>query len=105
MPQYTIDDVPECFPPVLERIEDLFNATAVIDDFDDEWLHFHIPGLADRYAVLKIEAKHDVVLPGSDLQNYQILCASTNSGGKGLWIHSLADSSDGDDYLSGVWFF
>ncbi len=105
MSRYSVVDVPAAFPPVLARIEALFGRPVVIDDFDDEWLHFHIPGLTDRYAILKIEAAHDTVLPGADLENYQILCASTRAGGRGLWIHSLADSWDGDDYLPGVWFF
>jgi hypothetical protein len=102
---YAVDDVPDDFSPVLQRIESLFDKPVVIDDFDEEWLHFHIPGLTDRYVIVKIETRHDVILPGSELQDYQILCASTRAGGLGLWIHSLADLPDRDDYLSGVWFF
>ena len=105
MSAYTMDEVPECFSRIIERIEGLFGKSVVIDDFDGEWFHFHIPGLTDRYAILKIETKHDEILPGSDLQDYQILCASTRAGGRGLWIHSLVDLCYRDDYLPGVWFF
>jgi hypothetical protein len=97
--------VPDYFARVLQRIESLFDKPVVIDDFDEEWLHFHIPGLIDSNVIREIEARQDDILPGSELHDHQILCASTPADGRGLWIHALDGLPDRDDYLSGVWFF
>ncbi len=78
MSRLTIEDTPGYFRAVLERISDLFARPIVVDHFDDEWVHFHLPGIADRYALTKIEANRDAVLPREDFSDLRVLCASNS---------------------------
>src|SRR5208283_4835919 len=100
-----ISSLPDYFQPVMQRIVDVFGQEVVIESFDDEWVHFSIPGMIDQDAIITLEAKHNEVLPNRALFDFQILCAWNGAQGRGLWLHYLPKSEAPTDYRSGVWFY
>lgn len=105
MSTYEIVDVPEYFQPILERIEELLNAWVIVDDYDEEWVHFHVPDIVDRYAIVAIEKNNKKILLGDERKEFQILCPYSNSSGEGLWLHYLCDPVTQGEYRAGAWFF
>jgi hypothetical protein len=105
MAHYNIEEVPEYFQPIIEQIEELFDAWVIIDDYDDEWLQFHIPSLVDRYVITKIEKNIKTVLVGDEQKTFQILCAWSPADGEGLLLHYLEDPIARGEYRAGAWFY
>lgn len=105
MSRYAISDLPDAFQPVMERIVAVLSQEPVVESFDDEWVHFSFRSLANKYAILKLEARHDEVLPDEDFGDFQILCPSSRAQGGGLWLHYLPEADAPSDYLPGVWFY
>ena len=103
--EYEIADVADYCQPILERIEELFDAWVVVDDYDDEWVQFHIPSLVDRYVIVAIEKNNKQILIGDERWSFQVLCPWSSAGGSGLWLHYLADPVAQAENFPGVWFY
>jgi hypothetical protein len=105
MASYGIDEVPDYFQPILERIEELFDAWLVVDDYDDEWVQFHVPRVVDQSAIAAIQKNNQRILIGDEQKTFQILCPWSVAQGKGLCLHCLADTLAQVEYRAGVWFY
>lgn len=101
---YDVEELEDYFQPLIKRIESLFNRTVVIDDYDDEWVQFHVAGLVDRSVIVALEKHNKEILAGNEQKKLQILCAWNPSDGDGLWLHYLKDPIARIDYRAGVWF-
>ena len=105
MTTYEIVNVPAQFQAILERLEELLDSWVVVDSYNDEWVKFHFSDLVDRYAIVAIEKNIKQVLVGDELKEFQILCPWSDQGGKGLWLHYLADPIAQIEYRAGAWFY
>ena len=101
---YEISDLPDEFQSVMERIEDVLSQDVEIESFDDEWVHFNVPGLTDQCAITALEVECGKVLPGGEMYEFQILCPWSRAQGRGLWLHYLPESDAPQDYRPGIWF-
>lgn len=101
---YDVDELEDYFQAIIERIENLFDKTVVIDDYDDEWVQFHVDGLVDRAAIVALEKHNKQILVGDERKMFQILCAWNPLDGSGLWLHYLEDPVAQSEYRAGVWF-
>jgi hypothetical protein len=104
-----IDDVEDCFQPILRRIATLLGAEVIIDDEEDDededWLRFHLHGLLAQQAIVTIEANNHQILIGDEQRTFQILCAWNPMDDQGLWLHYLSDATARSEYRAGVWFY
>ncbi len=102
---YSVDDVPDHFQKPLTKIAEIFDRELGIEDYDDEWVHFHVDGYDEVSAVTKIEKSRQKVLPGNQVYHYQVLCQWNPPAGSGLWLHHLSSQSLRNEYKYGVWYY
>ena len=102
---YPISGVPPRFGNVLARIQSVLGSQVLIHSFDGEWLNFTVLGWLDSRALQTMNENVNRILPGHDLQSFQILCPWEPSDLGGLWLHDLLDPRRKADYQSGCWFY